>query len=109
MEVVIDQQGLRREHGKELLEETPGKGGDIQQVFRGKEGERLSLMNKLAAGQSEVVEEGGYILVTLVNLVPDAGELPGIQVVGNQGGLAASGRSRQPECRALQGLVEPAE
>src|SRR6185369_16132721 len=78
-------------------------------VFRGKEGERLSLMNKLAAGQSEVVEEGGYILVTLVNLVPDAGELPGIQVVGNQGGLAASGRSRQPECRALQGLVEPAE
>jgi hypothetical protein len=107
MAVVQHQEGGNRKQRGEVLEIPPREYREAGHAFRGQQRKALPLPRRgLHGGQPQVVEEGGEVRVSLVDLVPEARETPGFDVAADQGGLPASGRPRDPEHRRLAGPVQ---
>ena len=68
----------------------------IQQVFRGKGGERFFARTKLLGKEAQVVKKGCRILITPIDQIPEKRSAIRDEKVSHQGGLAGASGSADP-------------
>jgi hypothetical protein len=79
----------------------------VSQIPRSQRRERAIVARRdPIGGQPHVVEEGGGVRVTLVALVPDAGNTLDLEIAGDQDSLAGARRGADPHRRSFRGLLE---
>jgi len=83
-----------------------GKAGQVREIFGGEQWQRRFPSRR---GFPKIVEEGRGILVTRVDLVPDALKSARTDVAGDERGFARAGWRAYPDDSRLAPLVKPLE
>src|SRR3990172_5447783 len=105
--IVEDDDRGRLQPAVKIFEVSLGECGNTELVFRGKERQGLfDSRRRFFSRQAHVIEEGGYVRVAFVHLIPQAGQLARSEVAGDQGGLAGAGRGGYPDHGPLKALIE---
>lgn len=95
--VVENNTGRGFETCVEITEEVATEGRQPQGIFRG-EANELAFQAALAlAGRSKIIKERGKVLIGSIDLVPQVTALATGEVIRNECGLAAPGRSGYPQ------------
>ena len=103
--------GGRIKSCKNVFEVSPCECRNAHEIFRSKKGERFFESRcSLSGRETHEVEKGGDVRVAFIELIPETGELAGIQVTCGNRGLAGPGRSADPrDWVLLSAFVEETE
>lgn len=94
---------------EDLFKKPPGESGNVLKVLRGQQRQGLSFARRLLEGQPHIIEEGGDILISLIYLVPEAGEATVIDVTADERGFSAPCKARYPGYRTVPHPVQQVE
>ena len=110
VQVVEHDHGAGGQARKELAEPAPPEAGEIAPVLVGEERQRRCLRAaERRCGETEKVEERRGIAVARIDVVPDGGEPPRIEVAREQRAFSRARRTGDPQRGMLAPLVEQPE
>ena len=108
MAIIKDKNRGNFQSAVEIFKISLGKCWNALQIFWGEKGKGLSLSGRSPFCRlSQVIEKSRRVCVARINLVPDARELPGVEIAGNEGSLPATRRPSYPDDRPFPHAVQP--
>ena len=98
LEIVDNHSERLRQAGEKLAKITVRERREIAQILgrKGRQGLGIAIV-RISDRPGQVIKEGGDIAVAFIGLVPNIINCPGIEIIGNQRGLARPGRAGYPD------------